>query len=202
MNTLSQRVNFNINEYQITDKGLLCKVATPQKHTFEIKFEELFKQTLTERKVSEICVYLTILPILGLLVTTGSYLFDSKGSGIFDILFYLIGFIFMLLVLLYTYESNFYIFTTTAWYPTIGLSYKKKNKKDVDLFMSDLFSSQKEHFIRVYITDTTISKQQINANLLYMLHKNIIDQEELETIRDTYLKETTNRIGFNFYSSN
>lgn len=185
---LKQRNLFVTKEFELTDGILKIKVSTPiSKIENQVKFEDISK--IVSRKMAPNTTFLvfSILLFLGVVITTFSFFFETKEpSSTQDIMFYVVLLMIFLLFMRLTYENivSLWLFTGGS----VILYANSPRKEVVNDFIDLLHQEQKEYLLNRYaVSDPFLTEDQMSVNLKWLWERKIINQEELQQLREELL---------------
>lgn len=201
---LKQRKVLVTKIFELTDRSLKVSVSTPTSSAAtEIDFENITTKVTHKKAPKRIWAIFTGLTLAGLIGCTVSHFAEKDGSKIEDILLYLsLSGVFALITYL-TYENELNLLLVHG--TKLGFFANASNKKTAEEFIELIKSRQKEYLLNRYATaDDLLSQDQLATNLRWLLERNIINNEECETLKQKLITpkaEPVKTVGFTFGSN-
>jgi hypothetical protein len=194
---LKQRKLFSTKIFEIKDNSFRVEAKSFGGHTeYELKYEEITNRVI-RRKMQHLytlipCILLFVL----VLITLCSHLLEAKGSSWEDILLYAFLFLVFLVLAIFNFENvvEVHLFGTGK----LLFYANSPNKIAVDNFITSLLKKHKEYLLNRYAkADPYTSPEQLAVNLNTLRDRNIIDDEELENLRNKLIpKPGAGSVGF------
>jgi len=197
---LKQRNLFVTKEFELGDGILKIKQATPISHLeMQAKFEDISFTVTRKQTPNTTFLIFSILLFLGVVITTISFFFETKQpSTAQDIMLYIALLAVFLLFLRLTYENIVTIWLING--ASVVLYANSPNKGRVNEFIALMYNEQKQYLLNRYaISDPFLTDEQLTNNLRWLWERKVINQEELQKLRDELLqKQTTSHkvVGF------
>ena len=197
---LKQRYFLLKKEFELNDRSLKIKISTPLSFVEdEINFEDVILKITRKKVPNFIFLGLSMCLFIAIIITVCSHFFEKNGSGIDDILVYVVLFIIFSLLLVFTYENEIKILLFNGKY--LSFYPNSPTKEEVLNFIEKLKTTHKECLLNRYAkADPYLSPEQLSNNLKWLWERKVIDDTELHELKSQLLPKSGggSSVGFKF----
>lgn len=202
---LKQRNFFVTKTYELTDRSLKIRLSTFfSLIEEEISFEEITHRIVRKKLPNFLVAIPAVILLICTIITLYSHFFDVKGSGIDDIAVYSVLLLIFSGLTVFTYENEIKIMLANGKY--LSFYPKSPNEKEVNDFLAKMKVDQKAYLLRSYAkSDPYLSTEQLANNIKWLWDRKIIDNDELDDLRNKLLPKPNgggSSVGFTFNPTN
>jgi hypothetical protein len=202
---LKQRNFFVTKTYELTDRSLKLRISTFfSLIEEEIAFEEITHRILRKKLPNFFTAIPAVIFFICTVLTLYSHFFEINGSGIDDVAVYAVLLLIFSGLTVFTYENEIKIMLANGKY--ISFYPKSPTEKEVNSFLETMKVDQKTYLLRSYAkSDSYLSPEQLANNIKWLWDRKIIDNNELDDLRNKLLPKPNgggSSVGFTFNPTN